>query len=120
MEKEREIVKLPDWEGSDIDPAKVCDYLLSPTHPVGRFKVPFFASLGYTLKNWQVLQTDLRNLVREKPPRPAGRNYYGEKYTVWGRLTGPSGLSGGILTVWMVPLGEDVPRFVTACPREEE
>jgi len=46
-------VKLPDWERVEIDPAKIRDYLLSSTHPVGRFKAPFFAALGYTEKDWQ-------------------------------------------------------------------
>ena len=113
-------MKLPDWERADIDPAKVHDYLLSPAHPVGRFKAPFFASLGYTLKNWRALHRDLRKLVRTMPARPAGRNDYGEKFTVWGRLRGPSGLSGGIVTVWIVLLGEEIPRFVTAYPKEEK
>jgi Domain of unknown function (DUF6883) len=32
---------------------KLRDYLLSRLHPVGRFKAPFFASLGYGADNWQ-------------------------------------------------------------------
>jgi hypothetical protein len=44
-------VKDPDWEKAEIDPAKIRDYLLSLTHPVGRFKAPFFAALGYTSKS---------------------------------------------------------------------
>ena len=31
-----------------VDGAKVHDYLLSPEHPVGRFKAVFFGTLGYT------------------------------------------------------------------------
>jgi hypothetical protein len=31
-------VKGPDWDKVEIDPMKIRDYLLSPTHPVGRFK----------------------------------------------------------------------------------
>jgi len=41
-------VKLPNADQAFIDPAKLRDYLLSPTHPVGRFKAPFFAAMGYT------------------------------------------------------------------------
>jgi len=51
---------------------------------------------------------------------PAGRNDYGEKYKISGRLKGPSGLSGGIVTVWIVLSGEEIPRFVTAYPGEEK
>jgi phosphoserine phosphatase len=35
-------------------------YLLSTSHPVGRFKARFFAALGYTAENWQEFEADLR------------------------------------------------------------
>lgn len=113
-------MKLPDWERAEIDPGKICDYLLSSTHPVGRFKAPFFAALGYTEKDWHVLQADLREVVGQGTAVYAGRNDYGKKYTVWGRLKTPAGFSRGIITVWIVLSGEDVPRFITAYPGEEK
>jgi hypothetical protein len=113
-------VKDPDWEKAEIDPAKIRDYLLSPTHPVGRFKAPFFAALGYTQDEWHVLQADLREFMRQGQAVNAGRNDYGEKYTVLARLKTPSGVSRDIITVWMVLSGEEVPRFITAYPREEK
>jgi hypothetical protein len=120
VKAEAYILNLPDWERAEIDPAKIRNYLLSSTHPVGRFKSPFFAALGYTEKDWHVLQAGLREIVRQGTPVHAGRNDYGEKYTVWGRLKTPAGFSRGITTVWIVLLGEDVPRFVTAYPGEEK
>jgi hypothetical protein len=39
-------VNLPKPEQAVTDDAKLRDYLLSPMHAVGRFKAPFFASLG--------------------------------------------------------------------------
>ena len=42
-----------------VDDAKVCDYLLSDTHPVGRFKARVFRSLGYTVESWIRLRDDL-------------------------------------------------------------
>lgn len=113
-------MKLPDWEKAEIDPAKIRNYLLSPTHPVGRFKAPFFAALGYTQKDWHVLQADLREIVHQGQAVGAGRNDYGEKFTVWGRLKTPAGSSRDIITVWIVLGDEDVPRFVTAYPGEEK
>ena len=41
-------MKLPNASRATIDAAKLRDYLLSPAHPVGRFKAPFFAALGYS------------------------------------------------------------------------
>jgi Domain of unknown function (DUF4926)/Domain of unknown function (DUF6883) len=52
-------MKLPAAERAVIAPAKIRDYLVSTSHPVGRFKAPFFASLGYTSANWRRLERDL-------------------------------------------------------------
>ena len=53
-------MKLPNASLAIIDSAKLRDYLLSPAHPVGRFKAPFFAALGYAQEQWQQLEADLR------------------------------------------------------------
>jgi hypothetical protein len=37
---------LPHAELATIDPAKLRDYLLSPSHPVGRFKATVVDALG--------------------------------------------------------------------------
>ncbi len=42
------LVKLPAADRALVDPAKARDYLLSPAHPVGRYKAYVFFSLGYT------------------------------------------------------------------------
>jgi hypothetical protein len=44
---------------------------------------------------------------------------YGRKYEVRGMITGPSGRSADIVTVWIVLHGQDRPRFVTAYPGEK-
>ena len=40
-------MKLPNADAATVDDAKVRDYLLSPEHPVGRFKARVFRSAGY-------------------------------------------------------------------------
>jgi hypothetical protein len=67
-----------------------------------------------------VLQADLREIIRRGQAVHSGRNDYGEKYTVLARLKTPSGVSRDIITVWVALSGEDVPRFITAYPREEK
>jgi hypothetical protein len=50
---------LPNAKRALVAPNKVRDYLLSPSHPVGRFKAAVFAALGYTQENWERLRDDL-------------------------------------------------------------
>lgn len=62
-----------------IDPVKLRDYLLSRTHPVGRFKAASFLSLGYSADNWARLEADLRANTFPKTrlltsQRPTGRS----------------------------------------------
>ena len=74
-----------------IEPAKLRDYLLSPTHPVGRFKAPFFLALGYSGAEWSRLEADIpgQHLPREAVPAPP--TPYGQKYIIRDTLVGPGG-----------------------------
>jgi hypothetical protein len=103
-------MKIPQAERAVIEPAKIRHYLLSTSHPVGRFKAPFFASLGYTSAKWRLLANDPRDLAVSRP--------YGQKYEICGTLNGPAGRSARVRTVWIILFGGDVPHFVTALPGE--
>jgi len=52
---------IPNAERAVIEPAKLHEYLLSRTHPVGRFKAAFFLALGYSSEDWSQLEADLRS-----------------------------------------------------------
>jgi hypothetical protein len=84
-------MKLPEAERAVIEPAKIRDYLLSTSHPVGRFKAPFFARLGYTTANWRRLEEDLRNLAISGDAELGRDSPYGQKYEIRGILSGPTG-----------------------------
>jgi hypothetical protein len=92
--------------------------LLSTSHPVGRFKAPFFTSLGYTSTDWHRLEADLRDLAVSGDAEPGQDSAYGQKYQIRGTLKGPSGKSADVVTVWIILFGGDVPQFVTAFPGE--
>jgi hypothetical protein len=111
-------MKLPAAERAVIAPAKIRDYLLSTSHPIGRFKAPFFASLGYANANWQRLEKDLLALAVSGDAELGNRSPYGQKYEIRGTLIGPSGKAAGVLTVWIILFGGDAPQFVTAFPGE--
>jgi hypothetical protein len=107
---------LPGIERAVIEPAKVRDYLLSTTHPVGRFKAVVFLALGYSADEWAKLRDDLLALAREGKAVPGPANQYGQKYEVSGTLRGPNGREGRVISVWLVPPEAQPPRFVTAYP----
>ena len=107
---------LPNCDRAFIDPSKLTDYLLSPAHPIGRFKAAVFMALGYTQDQWEVLEGDLLSMARANPAIPGQPSAYGQKYEVSGILKGPSGRSGRFVSIWLIPAGEDAPRLVTVIP----
>jgi hypothetical protein len=111
-------VKLPEADRVIIDPSKLRDYALSPTHSIGRFKAAFFARLGFTSANWESLEVELRRLASQEEADPGGETSFGRKYVVRGAITGPTGASAAVLTVWIVLRGEQVPRLVTIYPED--
>ncbi len=109
-------MKLPGVEHAVIDAAKVRDYLLSPSHQVGRFQAQFFFALGYSQERWETLAADLRRHAAGGTAVAGEKSPYGQKFEVRGRLVGPSGRAAEIISVWIILRGEDAPRFVTAFP----
>lgn len=109
-------MKLPQAQQAFVDSAKVRDYLLSPSHRIGRQKARFFEQLGYTAAHWQQLRADLRRLALEHDVTVGRPSAYGRTYQMRATLTGPSGRSAEVIAIWMVLEGEDVPRLVTAFP----
>lgn len=109
-------MRIPNADRAVIDPVKLHGYLLSPAHPVGRFKGRFFADLGYTRDDWRRLEADLRAQHLSKEAQRGATSRYGQKYEIRAMLTGPAGRSAEVVSVWIVLANEDVPRFVTAYP----
>lgn len=98
-----------------IDPEKLLGYLLSETHPVGRYKAAFFFSLGYSADEWRILEGDLRRHVANEAG-PARETPFGRKYQVRASIKGPNGRSAQLVTFWIILSREDFPRFITAYP----
>jgi hypothetical protein len=109
-------MKLPAGDRALIDPSKVRDYLLSPSHPVGRFKAVFFAAVGFEQGDWRLLVAELARLASEGEAMPTEASDYGQKYEIRGTIAGRFGRSAMILSAWIVRTGEAIPRFVTAHP----
>ena len=110
-------MRLPNAANAVILPAKLQEYLLSPTHVTGRYKAAFFRRLGYEQDGWEILERDLRSLLLEDAIELETTDY-GEKYAVRGVLEGPNGRVADIVSVWIILAGTDVPWFVTAYPED--
>ena len=109
-------MKLPNSENVRIDERKVRGYLLSRSHPIGRFKARVFAALGFDETNAPAFVAEIRRVAASTEVDGVEDFEFGRKYTVLGELNGPGG-SARVLTVWFQPRGEADVRLVTVVPR---
>jgi hypothetical protein len=107
---------LPHADQALVDEAKICDYLLSDTHPVGRFKASVFRSLGYTVESWRRLRDDLLHHGQTGTVQRIEMSAYGMKVVIGATLKGPNGASRPFRTVWLIHDQSRQPRLVTAFP----
>ena len=109
---------LPNAGKAIIDPEKLYAYILSSTHPVGRFNAAFFRSYGYSADNWETFEMSLRHLILSCEAVEVTASQFGKKYLVEGPLSGTGTSIVNIITLWVILKGEDIPRFITAYPGE--
>jgi hypothetical protein len=109
-------VLLPNAEHAIIDRAKLEDYLLSFSHPVGRFKARFFAGLGFSADRWDILERAFRVQHLSQDADAGVADGFGQPFTIRAILQGPTGRSSVVVSVWFLRAGETMPRFVTAYP----
>jgi hypothetical protein len=114
--QENKLSLLPNFEKAIIEPDKLYNYVLSSSHPVGRFKAAFFRSCGYSSDNWRDFESSLRSIISYYDAVEAGESRYGKKYVVEGKLSNSSGDIVNIISVWVILNGDDIPRFITAYP----
>lgn len=84
-------MKLPNADQAVVEPEKVRDYLLSPHHPIGKFKAVFFARLGYFQDQWETLADDLRTIGGLHDALPGQPSQFGHKFEILLSSLGPPG-----------------------------
>lgn len=109
-------MKLPSWEHAYIPSPKLHDYLLSKTHPVGKWKARFFRALGFNETNLDMLEQRLIAIAHSEDVQDVVPSAYGTKYAIEGSLQTPAGSFVQVRTVWIIEIERDRPRFVTAHP----
>jgi hypothetical protein len=107
-------MKLPGGERAVVEIAKLRDYCLDPVHPRGRFKARVFASaLNLTQADAEFLRRQLLLAVRDSDATLAGRDEYGERYTIDFDLA-HGARRARIRSAWIMLRGEGIPRL-TSC-----
>lgn len=109
-------MRLPNAEDAQVDPKKLQQYLLSETHPIGRWKAVYFRRLGFNASNMALLKEGLIGIAKTGDLTTTVTARHGTKYVVDGNLATPSGDQIQLRTVWIIEKGQDRPRFVTAYP----
>lgn len=109
-------MKLPNGELAYVDRIKITGYLLSHSHPDGQGKAAFFTRFGFASDRWEELAAALRVVGTQNEVASEAASPYGVRYTVDGLLPCPDGRTPRVRTVWIVEVGTDAPRLVTAHP----
>ena len=109
-------MKLP--ENTLIAREKLTHYLLALRKR--NDKSQWLVQAGYTLENWQVLETDLRNQVLSIDATLVEKTEYGQMYEISGKLIGPNGKTLSVRTIWMTERTTGNTKFITMYPTRGE
>jgi uncharacterized protein DUF6883 len=112
-------MRLPNANLAYVDRSKIVEYLLNRAHPDNGGKAEFFLALGFRISDWEAMAAALRMLAMNSPVSRSMESPHGKKYIVDGAIESPSGNAPMVRTVWIVDIGETIPRLVTAYPYED-
>ena len=99
-----------------IAPEKLTQYLLIPRRRNDKSR--WLAQAGYTIKNWQLLEKDLRKQILSLAAIPIENTRYGQMYEIKGNLTGPNGKTLAVCTIWMTETATGDTKFITMYPEK--
>ena len=110
-------MKLPNASRAIIDERKIQQYLLSRSHPIGRFKAAVFAAAGFEVEDSLEFVRQLRTIAVGGEAELGRKVEFGQKYLILGILAGKTGASIEVVTVWIVGPKGDAPQLVTVYPK---
>lgn len=108
-------MKIPGYQAAIIPERKITDYLLSPIHPVGRFKAQFLGKFGFTHVNPDVLMASLAKHAYNEYAN-AEETQFGVRYIIEAPIFTPDGRNPVIRSIWFMEKLATAPVFVTAYP----
>lgn len=113
-------MRLPNAERAIVSPAKIVNYLLSPTHRAGKSKAAFFSAFGFSANDWPAMTVALRRHATDNAVSMAEETEFGVRYVVDGPMRAPDETLLNVRSVWYIDAEGDAPRFVTAHPLRKE
>jgi hypothetical protein len=109
-------LQLPHLNNALIEDLKLSGYLLSDTHPTGRFKAAFFRQFGFRVDAIDELKDALVAHATAHDVSSLQQTRFGTKYRITGTLRSPDGRDPNVCAVWFIATGADAPRLVTVFP----
>lgn len=109
-------MRLPNQQKAIIPEMKIRGYLLSTSHPYGRYKAAFFKRFGFRAKYWELMDSALRVHAEQYEVVRVEDTKFGSRYIVEGPLRAPDGRAPIVRVVWFIEKGDDHPRLVTVYP----
>ncbi|MFN0137726.1 MAG: DUF6883 domain-containing protein [Phycisphaerae bacterium] len=108
---------LPNGNRAIVDIAKLRDYCLCPTHPVGKHKSRvFWEALALQQSDAAFLRTALERAASEMEAELGEKDEFGQRYVIEFKLM--RGVrSATVLSAWIVRTGELQPRLTTCFVR---
>lgn len=102
-----------------IDPRKLTEYALNPSHPRGGHKAKVFRSaLGYDIQNYEGLKSQIESQVLDAEATEGFADKHGQRYVIEIPIKGPSGNEVMVRTCWIVPPGLKEARLTTLIVRK--
>lgn len=106
-------MKLPNGHRAVVEDAKLRDYVLNPTHPVGRHHAVLFDRLlGIDVGRADVLKRALLSAAANEPVFREVETGHGRKYEMRFPLQAQRGKKI-VRAVWIIEHGHEHPRLVT-------
>jgi len=99
-----------------IAPEKLTRYLL--VRQARGDKSAFLARAGYTLENADQLLGDLREQLLPLDATPLHSTKFGQFYEIRGALTGPSGVTLRVRSIWMEENLSGLTKLITLIPEK--
>jgi hypothetical protein len=94
---------------------KLTMYLLA--HRTRNDKSRWLAQAGYSLRNWQQLERDLRQQILPREAELDETNQYGHVYRIKAELVGPNGIVLRAITIWMTEHETGQTKLITMYPQ---